>query len=386
MVGAHPTRTVEAAATPSDGTFGKEAPVRIIHPAPLSDRQLRQAGADAGIDVTDRDDLLSAAATGLADLLWDTTAYRTLCAGRAPVARARAILERAASDDAAAPDGTAEADALAHWWLAEHRQATDASTLQLEQVADDGELERLTRILSRSRDGYGLPPDVVWRIHAATCEQLWDLLETTLPAEVTHPGAHLGSSLKRLVLDEVVELLSSPERLVTCGAAHLRTGELFDTDTHRHHLELLRVWADHLETVATTTLSPRRTLWLLAAQAATTCALRPPLPLWRRSLADLASLARAGALDDREAGSERRYTPTSPRPTWRWDAPTLSAAQRRPATLSAAHVHRLTRSTLMADAAADQQALRRDRLGATGTAACTTPPSSLWQAHAPTAG
>jgi hypothetical protein len=355
----NPTRPdphqIDPPATPAPGRASRRRTPRPATPRPLDphcDADLRRAAAYAGIDVGDRDDLLSCAATGLTDLLWHTDPYRQLSAGEPPTKRARQLVGDLSDD---------EAHDIASWWRDEHQRRTAAATLDLADVADLGELERLTHIVARSNDRYGLPADVVWRLHAATVDTVWTLLEAHLPEAVTRDGAHLGPNLRGVILDEVCDLLADPARIVTCGSARIRIAELFDPAGYADHITHLYANATRLDLTAAT-VGTRRTLWMLALRAVTTDALRPPLPLWRRSVATLADQARSGAVEDREAGAAQRWASPEHRGSWSFDAATLTAALHTPWRLNCTHVTRLAVSTALADVAADEHARRQQRL------------------------
>jgi hypothetical protein len=340
---------------------------------PRCDQTLMSLAAHAGIDVTDRDELLSAVSSALVDVLWHTPTFDHVWHGHPPTERARQMLPELSDS---------EADEIANWWWDEHHDQIDITRFDLPAVADTAELARIAQIVGRSRDGYGLADDVVWRHDAYTADAIWTLLDTTLGQHITEPGAHLTGGLTELVLNPVRDLLADPRRIFTCGAARIQVAELYGDDAAAAQRNDIDAAVTRL-TGTSIMQGSRTTLWLLALRGAHTDPLRPPLPLWRHSLATLADQARNHHITDHIPAMDDAATATYPivapiaeqahaaggnatPQRWQWDAATLTTAKQRPWRLSGTHIHRLSLSATLTETAATITEQRNVRLGATG--------------------
>ncbi|SRR6266545_1843607 len=167
----------------------------VVPEAWLSDHQWLAWTRDHGLDLTDRGQLLDAAAVGLSVLCWRNTSLEDVHAGQERFER----LERDGSD----LDDPAV--------LAEEKQARREHDRALyadwDALADvDGDESRRIGVLLDGREwGFGIP-DIMMRLNISTALDVREVLDYSLTEPVTEPGAELAYH-RRGVPGHVVELL-----------------------------------------------------------------------------------------------------------------------------------------------------------------------------------
>lgn len=194
-----------------------------------ADDQMLSWGRSMGLDLSDRDQLVDAAAVGLTVLLWRNTVLEEVHSGT--------------TVGGVEPPGT----------------------IGLVGVADPAETDRIERVLDAVQVGGGLPDDVMMRANCSTVAQVRAVLGDVIDERFTRAGDEIpydAQTVPQFVL-EVSTVLGDPTRPVTVGATTFAAHDLF-AGRWDDYLEDLYVQKPARLILFSDLLGQRRALWLCA--------------------------------------------------------------------------------------------------------------------------
>lgn len=246
----------------------------------LTDEYLLKWAHAYGVELTNRDELLRAAALGITNLLWRNTHLENI---------------HAYGEVGELYELQAKPDEDENEWCERYLDEVSVGVLDVFPDEPAADALRTRALVGLRRRGLPIPNDVMLRANTATAAQVHEILTRTLDDRATNVATLSDEPLDDSMLgmpeylSEVYELMSKPTREILIGTTMITASELLCD--HVPHPDLNATgWEQYDRDVTTKgskflflsdTLGPRTALWYLAISAG--LAHSPglyPLPAW----------------------------------------------------------------------------------------------------------
>ena len=276
--------------------------------AMLDDEMWLDQGRHYGLDLTDREQLLDAAAVGLTVLCWRNTRLEDVHAGVERDTR----LERDGQDPQDPAVKKRERQARQ-----QHRAALDAGWDDLATM-DPDETRRLSRFLDGRKQGFGIPDDIMMRLNISTALDVRAALDEDLPGEVTDPGAVLAFDRRSTpeYVGGLVALLEDSDRELIVGGTSVTAAAVLGDTWGKYVEDVYEKIGPHIKYCDL--LGARRAVWHIALSGVSYASAWFPNPWWGRAVDMLQRVVTGGPPSDAFHFADRA-TPAPPPADAFWD-------------------------------------------------------------------
>ena len=277
----------------------------------FTDDALLGFGADLGIDLTDRGQLLDAAAVGLTVLCWRNTSLEDVHAGVEAAEDLDAQLAAAPSEEL-----REEVRRTAETEKRSVRTALSDGLDSYEHAADPAEVQRINMLLAYRERGFGIPDDVMLRLNVSTVRSVREVLDAALPHSIGTPGVELPyppDSAPEHVR-ELVAVLTDAERTMTVGAATVTAGDVLGRTWDQYADDAMTKVGPHLRFADL--LGTRRAVWHIALSGRSYARRWFPQRAWQPAVEHIRDALVHGRMEDAVRDTTRWQPDAADEPFW----------------------------------------------------------------------